>query len=122
MTTPASRIFNGSVFNFSSSPVAGIVGISYKEGGNWIDVTMPADLNKLWQISTQPDFAVSLKFKGGSAAALTYAATGAASITWSDGTTTSCPGTWTVGPMEVQGDWDAPITSTRELRPTIASS
>jgi hypothetical protein len=119
MTAP-SRLFNGTVFNFAEAAVAQIVGLAYKTGGNWIDCTEPADPNKLYECSTQPDFAISLKFKGH--CQLAYGAIGAASITWRDGTTDACPGTWQVGPIEDTGDWDAPITGTAELRPTSATS
>jgi hypothetical protein len=115
--TAVSRMFNGSTFNFASSAVGKIIGISYSEGGTWVDVTQPEDLNKLSELSTQADLIVKLKFKGGNS--LVRAAKGVAAIVWKDGTTTACPGTWQVGPREVTGDWDAPITSTAELKPTV---
>jgi hypothetical protein len=110
-------MFNGSVFNFAGSPVAKVAGISYKSGGSWVDVTQPADLNKLFELG-QTDLTVSLKFKGH--CGMTLKAKGTASITWADGTSDSLPGTWQVGPMTPgEGDIDAPITGAVELRPTV---
>ena len=57
------RLFNGSTFNFAGTPVLRLAGMSYKQGGNWIDVTQPTDVTKIFEIG-QPDLAVSLKFKG----------------------------------------------------------
>ena len=119
MTTPASRMFNGSSFTFASSAVGKIVGMSFKIGGTWVDVTEPEDANKLFE-QGQPELEVKLKFKGGTT--LVQGAVGAAAIVWNDGTSTSCPGTWQVGPVEYTGDWDAPITSTAELRPTVPAA
>ena len=116
-----SRMFNGSTFTFDGSAVGKLIGISYKEGGNWVEVTEPEDLFKLYELG-QADLQVQLRFKGGAAGGMTYGHKGAAAITWKDGSTTSCPGTWIVGPKEVEGSWDAPITSTRELRPTVPDS
>jgi hypothetical protein len=109
-------MFNGSVLNFASAPVARVVGLSYRTGGAWVDVTEPADVNKLFEIG-QTDLSLSVKFKRH--CALTFKAKGTVSITWADGTTTSAPGTWQVGPIDDSGDWDAPITGTVELRPTV---
>ena len=114
-----SRYFNGSILNFNSSPVARIVGISFKAGGSSIDITYPADAIKLFNASPQDDLTVSVKFKGG--CALARQATGALTITWNDGTTTTCPGTWQVQDVETTGDWDAPITGSATLKPTTAS-
>jgi hypothetical protein len=113
-----SRMFNGSTFSFGGTPVGKLIGISYKEGGSWIEVTEPEDLVKLYELS-KADLQVQLKFKGGAAGNLTYGAKGAAAITWKDGSTTPCPGTWMVGPKDVEGSEDNPISSTRELRPTV---
>ena len=48
MTT---RMFNGSVLTFNGSPAARLAGISYKSGGAKVDVSQPADLNKLFEIA-----------------------------------------------------------------------
>lgn len=117
MPTPVSRMFNDSVLNFNASAVTQVVGIAVSEGGTWVDVTQPEDANKLFEISTQPDFACKVKFKGG--CAMTQGQKGALSITWKNGLTTTCPGTWQVGPINNSGDWDAPITGDVELRPTV---
>jgi len=114
------RMFNGSVLNFAGAPVARVAGLSYSTGGQWVEVTEPADLNKLWEVSSQPDFALRVRFKGH--CGLTYKAKGAIAIAWADGTQVAAPGVWQVGPMEDTGDWDAPITGTAELRPTVPDS
>ena len=111
-----SRMFNGSIFNFGGSPVLKLAGLSHSQGGQWIDVTTPEDLNKIFEVG-QTELAIKLKFKG--RCSLPFKAKGAASITWSNGTTSPCPGTWQVGPIEDSGDWDAPVTGTAELRPTV---
>ena len=112
----ASRMFNGSTFTFNSSAVAKLVGLSYKRGGQWVDVTVPEDLNKLFELG-QTEIEVTLKFKGG--CSLAFKAKGTAAIVWSDGTASPCPGTWQVGPQNPDGNWDAPITDTCTLRPTV---
>jgi len=109
-------MFNGSTFTFSGTPVGQLVGISYRAGGAWVDVSYPEDLNKLFE-QGQTELEVRLKFKGGTS--LSPKAKGVAAIIWADGSSSSCPGTWQVGPVECTGDWDAPITSTAELRPTV---
>jgi len=113
----SSRLFNGTTFTFASTAVGKLVGMSYRAGGNWIDVSYPTDLNKLFEMTSQLELEVKLKFKGGTS--LTTGTKGTTAIVWKDGTTTNCPGTWQIGPVEVTGDWDAPITSTAEARPTI---
>jgi hypothetical protein len=113
-----SRLFNGTVVMFAGASVgAKLVGISYKVGGNWIDVTEPADLNKLYELSNQPDLQIQLKFKG--CHGLTENAKGTLAITFSNGYTRACPGTWQVGNFDFSGDWDAPWQSTAEARPTV---
>jgi hypothetical protein len=112
-----SRMFNGSVFNFNGSAVTKLAGLSHKQGGAWVDVTVPEDLNKIFEMG-QTDLEIRVKFKG--RCSLTFKAKGTCSITWSDGTTSPCPGTWQVGPIEDSGDWDAPVTGSVELRPTVA--
>jgi hypothetical protein len=115
------RFFNGTVLNVDSAPVLKVVGISYKDGGQWIDVTVPEDAAKLYQLSTQDDFAIQLKYKG--SCALTRGGYHTScSLTWADGTTSSMPGTWQVGPIEKTGDWDAPVTGSVELRPSVPQS
>ena len=119
--TAQHRYFNGTVLSIGGTAVAKIVGISYKDGGSWIDVTVPEDANKLYELSSQPDFALQLKYKG--SCSLTrgdYVTT--VTLTWSDASTSSCPGTWQVGPIEKTGDWDAPVTGTVELRPSVPQS
>jgi hypothetical protein len=112
------RMFNGSTFSFGGTPVGKLIGISYKHGGAWVDVSEPEDLNKLYELG-QSDLEVQLKFKGGAAGGLVPKTKGSATITWKDGTTSPCPGTWMVGPISVSGDHDNPISSTAELRPTV---
>jgi hypothetical protein len=113
-----SRMFNGSTFSFASAAVGKLIGIAFKQGGAWIDVTEPEDANKLFE-QGQTEIDVQLRFKGGAAGSLTHKAKGVAAIVWKDGSTTTCPGTWMVGPKSVEGSWDAPISSTVELRPTV---
>ena len=114
------RMFNGSIFNFGGSPVTKCVGIAYKVNGSWVDVTVPEDLVKLYEIGKK-DLVVNLKFKGH--CGMTFGAKGTASITWADGTTDSLPGTWQVGPMTpAEGDQDGAITGSAELRPTVPDS
>jgi len=114
------RLFNGTVFTFAGTPAGKLVGLSYRIGGNWIDVTEPADLNKLYELSSQSDLEVKLKFKG--CHALTEGTKGVAAITFSNGFTRACPGTWQVGNFEFSGDWDSPWQSTAEARPTVPDS
>ncbi len=111
-----SRMFNGSTFSFNGAPVARLVGMSYKLGGQWVDVSQPEDLNKLYELG-QTDIEVALKFKGH--CWLAFKTKGTAAIIWSDGATSSCPGTWQVGPVNPDGNWDAPITDSCTLRPTV---
>jgi hypothetical protein len=111
-----SRMWNGTVLNFDGAAVTRVVGLSYKAGGAWVDVSTPEDLNKLFEMG-QTELTLSVKFKG--RCSLTFKATGAMSLTWADGTTSPCPGTWQVGPIEDTGDFDAPVTGTTELRPTV---
>lgn len=113
-----SRMFNGSTFSFGGTPVGKLIGISFRQGGNWVEITEPEDANKLFEIS-QADFAITLRFKAGAAGGLTYGAKGDAAIVWKDGSTTTCPGKWMVGPKDVEGGWDNPISSSVELRPTV---
>jgi len=112
-------MFNGSVLTFASAAVARVVGLSYKAGGAWVDVSEPADLNKLFELG-QADLSLNVKFKGH--CALVPGAKGAMSIAWADGTSTTAPGTWQVGPIEDTGDFDAPISGTAELKPTVADA
>jgi hypothetical protein len=109
-------MFNGSVLNFAGSPVTRVVGMRYRTGGAWVDVSEPEDLNKLFEMG-QTELVLNVQFKGH--CGLTSKAKGVVSITWADGTTTSAPGTWQVGPIDDGGDWDAPITGSAELRPTV---
>lgn len=113
----STRLFNGTTVTFGGASVGKLVGLSYRVGGNWIDVTEPADLNKLYELSTQSDLQLQLKFKG--CHTLTEKAKGAIAITFSNGFTRSCPGTWQVGNFDFSGDWDAPWQSTAEARPTV---
>lgn len=113
----ASRLFNGTTVTFASAAVGKLVGISYKVGGNWIDVTEPADLNKIYELPSQADLQVQLKFKG--CHSLTEKAKGVLAITFSNGYSRSCPGTWQVGNFDFSGDHDAPWQSTAEARPTV---
>ncbi len=108
------RFFNGAVLNFNATAVANVVGVAYKDGGQWIDVTQPSDATRIYQLATQDDLSLQLKFKG--AIGLTRAATGPVSMTWADGSTSYCPGVFQVGPIEKTGDWDSPVTGTVELR------
>ena len=108
------RFFNGAVLNFAATPVANCVGVAYKDGGQWIDVTQPADAVRIYELATQDDLSIQIKFKG--QVTLTRGATGAVSMTWADGTTSYCPGVFMVGPIEKTGDWDGPVTGTTELR------
>jgi hypothetical protein len=110
-------MFNGSTFSFSGSSVGKLVGIAYSVGGNWIDVSEPEDLVKLFEFTSQPELSVKLKFKRQHN--LTAGDKGTAAILWSDGTTSSCPGTWQVGPNDKSGDWDSPLNCSVELRPTV---
>jgi hypothetical protein len=117
MMTVATRLFNGTVFAFDGTAVGKLVGLAYKVGGQWIDVTEPEDLNKLYELSTQSDLEIKLKFKG--CHLLVEGTKGTAAITFSNGYTRSCPGTWQVGNFEFTGDWEAPWNSTAEARPTV---
>ena len=114
------RYFNGATLTFKGTAVTKIVGISYKNGGQWIDVTQPEDANKLYELSPQPDFEVQVKYKG--ACSLTRGDRGTLAIAWSDSSTSECPGTWQCGPIDKSGDWDAPITGSVTFRPTVAST
>ena len=114
----SSRLFNGTTFTFNSSLVGGIVGLDVKVGGNWIEVTMPEDLNKLYEVSPQPDLEIRLRFRG--CHNLVYGAKGTAAIVFSNGYSRTCPGTWQVGPCDFPGAQDAPWESSAELRPTVA--
>ena len=114
-----SRMFNGSVLNFGGTAVTRLAGITYKVGGAKIDVTYPEDLNKLFEAG-QDDIEVTCKFKGG--CSLVRKATGTLSITWSDGTTSSCPGTWQVMEVGSQGDHDAAITGHANFSPTVPAA
>jgi len=114
MTT---RLFNGSEFLFAGSAVGKLTGLAFKVGGNWVEVTEPADLNKLYELPPQADLAVQLRFKG--CHTLTSGSKGTAAITFSNGFTATCPGTWQVGNFEYTGDHDAPWSSTAEARPTV---
>lgn len=113
-----SRLFNGTTFSFGSTPVGKLIGISYKKGGSWIDVSEPEDANKLFELG-QSELDVQLRFKGGAAGNLTPGDKDTAAIVWKDGSTTPCPGTWMVGPIGVEGSWESPLSSTAELRPTV---
>ena len=119
--TAVNRYFNGTVLSVASSPVAKVVGLAYKDGGSWIDVTVPEDTAKLYQLSPQDDFALQIKYKGGISLARGAYLT-PCTLTWADGTTSSMPGTWQVGPIEKTGDWDSPVTGTVELRPSVPQS
>ena len=112
-----SRMFNGAVLRFGGAAVTKLAGIQYKAGGQWVDVSTPEDANKLFELG-QTELEVRIKFKG--RCSLTFKAKGSLGITWSDASTSDCPGTWQVGPIEDSGDVDAPVTGTVELRPTVA--
>ena len=111
----ASRMWNGTVFTFGSA-VLRMVGLAYKQGGAWVDVSQPEDVNKLFEVG-QTELVVNIKFKG--LCSLVAKAKATASIAWANGTTISLPGTWQVGPIEDTGDFDAPVTGSVELRPTV---
>lgn len=112
-----SRMWNGAVLNFAGSAVIRMVGLAHKQGGQWVDVSTPEDLNKIFEMG-QTELELRVKFKG--RCSMVFKAKGAISVTWADGTTSYCPGTWQVGPIEDSGDFDAPVTGTAELRPTVA--
>ena len=120
--TQVNRMFNGTVLNVNGSTAeTHVVGLAYKDGGNWIDVTVPDDTAKLYQLSTQDDISLQVKYKGTTTLVRgTYLTS--LSITWSDGSTSTLTGAWQVGPVEKTGDWDAPITGTVELRPTVPTT
>jgi hypothetical protein len=113
------RLFNNDItVTFNNSAVGKLVGLSYRVGGNWIDVTEPADLNKLYELSNQSDLQLQLKFKG--CHSLTEKTKGTLAIaSVSNNFSRSCPGTWMVGNFEYSDDWDAPWQSTAEARPTV---
>jgi hypothetical protein len=112
----ASRMFNGTTLAFNGSAVTKLVGLSFRAGGAEVDVTQPEDLVKLYEAG-QDDLEVNAKFKGG--CTLVRKARGTLAIVWKDGTTSDCPGTWQVMDIETTGDWDAPITGSAKLRPTV---
>lgn len=115
------RLFNGTVVLFNSASIsAKLIGLSYRVGGDWIDVTYPDDLNKLFELSSQPNLELKLKFKG--CHGLAEKAKGTLAITFSNEYTRSCPGTWQVGNFEYTGDQDQVWSSTAEARPTVPDS
>ncbi len=115
-TTSNTRLFNGTVLNFASGAVAKLVGLTYKVDGVVVDVTVPEDLNKLYECG-HDDIEVTAKIKG--PCALTRKAKGTLGITWSNGTTVTCPGTFQVTAIENSGDQDAPITGSITFKPTV---
>jgi hypothetical protein len=117
MTTPITRLYDGTTATFNSAAVGDLIGLSYKIGGNWVDVTDPADANKLFEIPPQSEIELQLKFSG--CHALVKGTKGTLAITASNGFTFTCPGTWQVGPCNFSGDRGAAWQSTAELRPTV---
>jgi hypothetical protein len=120
----ANRFFNGSKLfvNGSSTAVTNVVGLAYKDGGSWIDVTVPEDLVKIYQLSTQDDVSLQIKYKGAMSLTRGEILT-ALSITWADtSTSTISDQQWQVGPIDKTGDWDAPVTGTVEVRPTVPTA
>lgn len=113
----STRLFNGSTLTFGGSAVGKLAGMAFRIGGNWNEVTAPEDLNKLYELSSQDDFSLQLRFKG--CHALTNRAKGTMAIAFSNGFTATCPGTWQVGVFDFSGDQDAPWQSTAEGRPTV---
>jgi hypothetical protein len=112
-------MYNGTVFTFNSVAVAKAVGLSYSVGAEWVDVSEPADMNKLFELG-QTNLSLKVKYKGH--CALTFKSKGTASLVWGDGTTTTLPGTWMAGPYEDSGDFDGPVSGSIELRPTVPDS
>lgn len=109
------RMFNGTTLTFGSA-VGKLVGLTYSVGGAWVDVSEPADANKLFELG-QKELTLKARLKG--ITALVPGTKGALSIDWSDGTDVTAPGTWQIGPIEQTGDHDQPLTSTVEFRPTV---
>ena len=113
----STRLFNGTILTFNGSPVGGLVGLDYRVGGAWIEVTVPADVVKLFELPTQPDLQLNFKFRG--CHALVNRAKGSMAITFSNGFTSTMPGTWQVGVFGFSADQDASWNSTAEARPTV---
>lgn len=113
----STRLFNGTTVSFGEAECGKLAGLAYRVGGNWVDVTEPEDLNKLFELSPQAELALQLKFKG--CHSLTSGTKSALTLSFSNGFTQTCPGTWQVGNFDYSGDWDAPWQSTAEARPTV---
>ena len=114
----STRLFNNTVLTFGGSAVGGLVGLSYRIGGQWIDVTIPEDLYKVFELSTQPELTLQARFAG--CHSLTDRTKGAIAIVFSNGFVGTLPGTWQVGQSDYNGDLDAPWKSSAEFRPTVA--
>ena len=111
-------MFTGSTLNFASTLVTNLVGMTFKKSGAWVDVSLPEDANKLFELG-QAELEVALKFKKAGLGGLSYGLTGTAAIIWKDGSTSNCPGTWVVDPTNQTGDYDAALASDCVLRPTV---
>lgn len=112
MTT---RMFNGSTLTFGTA-VARLVGISYRCGGATIDVSEPADLNKLYEAG-QDDLELTARVKR--MPTLARKAKNTITIVWANGDSTTCPGTWQVMDVSGGGDYDGPITGSITFKPTV---
>ena len=100
------RLFNGTIFKWGGQPQAGLMGVSVRIGGSWVEVTMPEELLKIHEFWTQPDYAVQLKFRG--CHELAVGDWDTAEVEFSNGFTLELPGYWMIGPIEYSGDQDAP--------------
>lgn len=114
----ATRLFDGTTLTFAGSPAGNLVGLSYSTGGQWQDVTIPSDLNKLFEVASQPELTVKAKFK--QCHSLVYGAKGALAIVFSNGFSKTCPGDWQVGPANLDAEQGSDWKSDCEFRPTIA--
>ena len=98
-----SRMFNGSTFTFDGTR-RGKADRHFLQGRAATGSRSPSRKTSISSTrSGQADLQVQLSFKGGAAGNLSYGDKGTAAITWKDGSTTPCPGTWMVGPEGCRG-------------------
>jgi hypothetical protein len=108
-------MFNGSTLSFAGD-VSNVIGITYRANGKTVEVTEPEDLYALFEVGTV-DLEVTIKLRGG--AGIAVKATGELSITWRDGSTSTCPGTWICSAAETSGDQDSAIGGSVTFKPTV---
>ena len=112
----AARAWNGTTFTLGTA-VGKLVGSRYTVAGAVIDVTEPADTDKLFEAG-QPDREVQLDFKG--RFSVLQGAAGDASLAYGDGSTRTI-GRCVVTQVSETGQQDGQPTSTVTIKRTTTA-